>query len=554
MIVGFLGPEGTYTEEAAHEAHPGAVYVPYPTIDAVFAALAAGVIGRGVVPIENVIHGPVTETLDNLYQFADRLKIIDMQVRVIEHAIGTLADAGAIRRIMSKDQAIKQCSEYLRLHYPQAQPEEAASTSAAMRRIVQENLRDAAAIGSPAALQTYGLVVRERHIGNSKNNKTRFAILGAITDADALPTGVDVTALAIYPRRDRIGLLQGILSVVSEQHGLSCLSIHSRPDAQGAFRFYLEVDGHAQNSVVAACLQSLKRDMQLADSEVKVFGTYPWRAFNPPRLRKVGIVGGTGQMGGWFQPFFTRAGYQVAVSGLNSALSHEACVRGADAVLVNVPIHATPAVLEQIGGWLRPGQLWVDNTSIKTIPVATMLRVAPPGVEVIGMHTVFGPSIASLRDQNIIFTPTASSGVLADEFESIFHKHGARITRTTPENHDKQMALHQNIEHFSKIVLAELIHTHFADPQELLLYGSPNSRASLATMGRMLSHDPALYAEIQKYNLQGPTLIQAFVDVAQKLNDAIQAADVNAVQRSLTESITALGPDFLGQMFRDSQR
>ena len=83
------------------------------------------------------------------------------------------------------------------------------------------------------------------------------------------------------------------------------------------------------------------------------------------------------------------------------------------------------------------------------------------------------------------------------------------------------MALHQNLEHFTKIVLAHVLRTHFGDPAELDSYSSPNSRTSLITMGRILNADPDLYSEIQAYNLQGPALIQAYCEAAQALGQAL---------------------------------
>ena len=133
MKIGFLGPQGTYTEEAAKTAAPNATYVPYPSIDAVFEALLHHDIDRGLVPIENVIQGPVTETLDNLYRYAETITIADMLVLPIQHAIGVLSPASRVTRVLSKDQALKQCAAYLQTHYPQAQQVEMSSTSARHR-------------------------------------------------------------------------------------------------------------------------------------------------------------------------------------------------------------------------------------------------------------------------------------------------------------------------------------------------------------------------------------------------------------------------------------
>jgi prephenate dehydratase/prephenate dehydrogenase len=552
--LGFLGPAGTYTEEAAKAAVAEATYLlPYPLIEAVFEAVMQGEVDRGLVPIENVIQGPVTETLDYLYHYASGVKIVDQLVLPIQHAIGALGSAAHITRVLSKDQALKQCSTYLQTHYPQAQQVEVASTSAAMEMIVAEHLQDAAAIGSPQAMQQYDLPILDRDIGNVKNNKTRFALLGPASVGYHPRTGRDATMLVIYPPSDRMGILEDILSVVSREYRLNLSSIHSRPDTRGAFRFYMEVEGHLDDPPVAACLDALAKQLGSDDVEIRTFGSYPRCPFNEPRLRTIGIIGGTGQMGQWFERFFGAAGYTVLISGRRTPLPYAQCIAQSDAVIINVPIKNTVDMIHDLGKHFRPGQLITDNTSIKTQPVAAMLKAVAPGVEVLGMHTVFGPAVESLRRQNVVFTRTSASGELSREFETIFYKYGAKITYTDPENHDRQMAFHQNLEHFTKLVLSQVLRRQFGDPFEMDSYSSPNSRTSLITMGRILNADPDLYSEIQAYNTQGPALIQAYLEAAQHLGQALIQGDIDTFRATMTESADALGADYLEEMLQKSK-
>ena len=553
MKIGYLGPQGTYTEEAARAAMPAADLVPYASIESVFDAVDRQEVDRGLVPIENVIQGPVTETLDNLFQCAGRVRIVNMQVLPIQHAIGVLSSQSQVSRVLSKDQALKQCSAYLQANFPQAQCVEVESTSAAMETISSRRLADAAAIGSETALKQYGLHVLDRDIGNVKQNKTRFAVLGAASAPQHPRTGRDATAFALYPHRDRLGLLNDILAVISRDHKLNLSSIHSRPDTRGAFLFHLEVEGHLEDEPVAACLDRLARHFGDQEVEVRVFGTYPRCAFNEPEIRTIGILGGTGQMGQWFREFLTGARYNVLISGRRTALTYQQCIEQSDVVIINVPIRNTVDVIHDVGRHFRAGQLIADNTSIKTQPVEAMLAAVGEGVEVLGMHTIFGPRVESLRNQNIVFTRTPASGPRAKEFEDIFYKHGATITYTTPQYHDKQMAFHQNLEHFTKVALAHVLHSHFGDPGEMDRYSSPNSRTSLAIMGRILRADPDLYGEIQSYNLQGPAMLKAYLDVVQTLVQAMTGGDVNAFGRSMTASAAALGEDYLAEMLQKSQ-
>ena len=554
MRLGFLGPAGTYTEEAAKAAVGDAVYRPYTSVDEVFDAVMRHEVDRGLVPIENVIQGPVTETLDNLYHYADAVNIVDMLVLPIQHAIGALAPTSQITRVLSKDQALKQCSAYLQAHFPGAQQVEVASTSAAIEMIVTSGLKDAAAIGSPQAMQQYNLPILDVDIGNVKNNKTRFALLGAATEPYHPRTGRDATAFVVYPPSDRMGLLERILAVISQDHQLNLSSIHSRPDTRGAFRFYMEVDGHLADPEVSACMEALESYLSSDSAKIYTFGTYPRCPFNEPRLQHIGIIGGTGQMGQWFRKFFEAAGYSVLISGRHTELTYEQCIAQSDAVIINVPIKNTVDVIQQVGPYFRPGQLIVDNTSIKTQPVATMLASVSDQVEVLGMHTVFGPAVENLQHQNVVFTRTPASGERAHEFENIFYKYGAKITYTDPEVHDRQMAFHQNLEHFTKLVLAQVLQRQFDDPFEMDSYSSPNSRTSLVTMGRILNADPDLYSEIQSYNLQGPAMIQAYLEAAQALGQALIKGDVETFKATMTSSAKALGPDYLQAMLLKSKQ
>ncbi|MBI3326737.1 MAG: prephenate dehydrogenase/arogenate dehydrogenase family protein [Nitrospinae bacterium] len=549
MLIGYLGPEGTYTEEAAKQLFPATTRRACPSIDAVFEAVASRSMQRGVVPIESLLQGPVTETLDNLFRYAGRITIGDMMVLPIVHTLGALDTGAEIRRILSKDQALHQCSAYLAQKFPHAALIETPSTAAAMETIVQQGWRDAAAIGSETALRQYGLQVLEQDIGNPPHNKTKFAVLG---DSYHARTGVDTTSFVIYPHRDRIGLLQDILHIISRESGLNLSSIHSRPDTKGGFRFYMEVEGHLEDPPVVGCLAALERALASDDVEVRVFGAYPRRMFNEPRIHTLGLIGGTGQMGRWFTPFFEGAGYRLLISGRKTPVTYQQCIEQSDAVIINVPITHTVEVIHTVGRFFRPGQLMVDNTSIKTQPVAAMLKAAPEGVEVLGMHTVFGPSITELRRQNVIFTSTPRSGELAQEFEGIFYKYGATITHTTPEYHDRQMAFHQNLEHFTKIVLAAILRAQFGTPAVMTTYSSPNSRLSLITMGRILQGDPQLYAEIQTQNLQGAGMIQEYLRIAGELGEALICGDGTRFAHTMTQCAEVFGPDFLAQAVETS--
>jgi prephenate dehydrogenase len=107
------------------------------------------------------------------------------------------------------------------------------------------------------------------------------------------------------------------------------------------------------------------------------------------------------------------------------------------------------------------------------------------------------------------------------------------------------MAFHQNLEHFTKVVLAEILRAQFGAPEAMVTYSSPNSRLSLITMGRVLRGDPGLYAEIQTQNLQGAGMIQEYLRVAGELGRTLMDGDANRFAQAMSHCAEAFGDDFL---------
>ena len=553
MRLGYLGPEGTFGEEAARSYQRDATLVPKPTIAGAIAALLGGSLDRVLLPIDNVIAGPVGETLDQLYLHRDDIVIADMRLLTVNHALGSFGTQTSIEVIRSRDNTLAQCGQFLSEHYPSARREAVSSTSAAIRELAQSRDKAAAAIGNPLAMERYGLPVVAHNVSDSDNNRMRFVLLARHEEGLRAPTGRDATSLVLAPPADRVGILRDALQIISGNWGLSLMAMHSRPDGRGGLRFHLDVEGHMDDDTVAACVEELERALGDDRVGVHVLGCYPRCSFIEPKIKSIGIIGGTGAMGQWLKATFAHAGYDVLIAGRKTDLTYAECVAHSDVVLMNVPIRNTDEMISAVGPLLGKGQLLVDNTSIKTQPVAAMLKAAGAEVEVLGMHTVFGPEAASLHGQNVVFTRTDRSAALSEEFEHIFYKHGARITYTDCEHHDRQMAFHQNLEHFTKLVLAEVLCESFDDPDSLDRFSSPNSRASLATIGRVLHIDLDLLAQIQSWNLQGPDMIRKFIDVATRLGQAVEKNDMHALQKSVEKSAGQLGHRFLADMLARSR-
>jgi len=542
MKIGYLGPAGTYTERALELYMPDAEKKALQSISKVFQETASKQVDLGFVPIENVIQGPVTETLDNLLDFVPHIQIVDATVLDIMHALGALPGHGEIKRILSKDTALDQCSKYLNEIYPNAERVPVNSTSGAMEMIAAKQLMDSAAIGMESSFTQYGLEVLATNIGNRKSNKTRFIVLGS---QDSQATGNDVTSIAIYPRRDRVGLLSDMLRVIGREYGLNLSSIHSRPDGKGQFIFYIDIQGHKSDEKVQGCISSIKT--VLPDTDVTVLGSYRYLPFNEPLIKTIGIIGGTGKMGKWFVPFYEGLGYKVLVAGRKTKLTHEECTRQSDAVIVNVPIEQTPGIIRKIGPLMRKGQLLVDNTGVKSKSVGAMLESTAPDVEILSIHTMFGENTGELRGENVISIHTERSGEMAQEFENTLHKYGARITSVTAEEHDGNAILTQGLEHAISVAREATILEIAGHPDKLQPFSTPNSRMSHTIDGRVHGADFRLYGTMLREN---PHAVKALKVYTRNLNSMIkrlEKGDSSVFEKMMAHNARALGKDFIAK-------
>lgn len=275
--VAYLGPAGTFTEEAALRYAPHGELVPCPTIAAVAAAVATGEAQEGVVPIENSLEGSVTDTLDLLIHQSD-LFIQRELVLPIVHCL--LVRPGTrekdISVICSHTQALGQCRGYLEEHFPHATLVASLSTAAAAEQ-AQKNasptglhyLGSAAAIGTARAAELYGLTILARGIQDNPANVTRFVVLA---HTDHPPTGDDKTSLCFSFSDDRPGLLYAALGEFARR-GINLAKVESRPTKQslGQYIFLIDLRGHREDPEIKEAL----RRLQAEASMLKIFGSYP---------------------------------------------------------------------------------------------------------------------------------------------------------------------------------------------------------------------------------------------------------------------------------------
>ena len=275
MRLAYLGPEGTYSEQAALERGGQAVLVPFPSIPAAVSAAEEGATDEAVVPIENSLEGAVTHTTDLLIHHT-RLRIRSEIVLPIHHCL--LIQPGVehddVRVVYSHPQALAQCRGYLERNLPHAEPVASLSTAGAVRDMRGSD-RVAAAISSARAAEIFGATVADRDIEDVRSNRTRFVVLAP---EDAPRTGRDKTSICFDFSEDAAGTLHGALGELASRD-INMIKIESRPVRRslGRYIFLIDMEGHREDRIVREALEGIRARATM----FKVLGSYP-RALSPP--------------------------------------------------------------------------------------------------------------------------------------------------------------------------------------------------------------------------------------------------------------------------------
>lgn len=237
---------------------------------------------------------------------------------------------------------------------------------------------------------------------------------------------------------------------------------------------------------------------------------------------KAGIIGGNGRMGTIFAGILARAGYEVETAGRSTAITPSSLARQCDLVMVSVPIRDTVRVIQEIAPLLSEDQLLCDLTSLKVRPVEAMLESR---AQVIGLHPMFGPTVGSLRHQTIIVCPARADENTLGGLLEILKSEGAECTITTPDAHDRMMAIVQGLTHFVTLCMADSVRRLGIDIETTRAFTSPVYQIELALVGRLLSQDPSLYADILQMNPYVPEVLSTCTSSAGDLSRIVDSDD-----------------------------
>lgn len=267
QIVAYLGPEGTFTHQAALEYLGRSMdFSPCPTLHDVFLTVASRKADLGVIPLENSLQGSVGQSLDLFLQYNVYIHA-ELFSRISHALLSSAADPAQVRTVYSHPQALAQCSGWLRTNMPQAAVVPTDSTAAAAVRAEQEGGL-AAAIGHPRLVERYALKAVALDIQDLPDNWTRFLVIGP---TPTVGSSRDKTSL-LFTTPDKPGALAAILNLLADQ-GLNLTKLESRPlkGEKWKYVFFMDVECDLSQEQYESTMSHLTRLCHT----MRVLGSYP---------------------------------------------------------------------------------------------------------------------------------------------------------------------------------------------------------------------------------------------------------------------------------------
>lgn len=266
LSVAFLGPLGTFSEEAANKQFGGlSAPIQCSSIDEVFRQVETGQANYGVVPVENSTEGAVGRTLDLLMQTS--LKICgEIELAVHHNLLSKHNDISQITKVYSHSQSLAQCHEWLNKSLQNAERQSVVSNAEAAK--ISTLIDGTAAIASKRAAELFGLNILAENIEDDPKNTTRFLVL---SQHDVAVSGKDKTSL-LMSTKNVPGAVLALLEPLAK-HGVSLTKLESRPSKIGMweYMFFIDIEGHYQEPKVAAAL----KELESRASFLKLLGSYP---------------------------------------------------------------------------------------------------------------------------------------------------------------------------------------------------------------------------------------------------------------------------------------
>ena len=265
LKVAYLGPEGTYTQEAAYQHFGHAVEcLDCQSIDEVFHQVVKDNAHYGIVPVENSNNGVIGASLDMLY--TQNLKVSGEVEIAIHHQLMASNINDKIEVIYAHQQSLDQCRRWLLNHYPKAELK-AVSSNAVAAKMVQ-NINNSAAIASESALTYYNLIKVANNIEDTIGNRTRFLVLSK----ESVPaSGSDKTSLLVIAKHEAGALFDILQPLKDKEINILQLARHPLSQRTWEYLFFIDIAGHQTDEVVKEALKLMNDKVQ----KMVILGSYP---------------------------------------------------------------------------------------------------------------------------------------------------------------------------------------------------------------------------------------------------------------------------------------
>lgn len=272
MKIGYLGPPGSYSHEAACQyasvLNDSAACIAMSSFSEILEGVELGYLNSGVIPVENSTHGAVASAMDMLVNLNKSTACGELVLNIEHCLLNTNGRIEDIEYVFSHEQAFEQCREFFFKNYPHIEFIRCSSTSQACELAQNKGSKYGAVAGEPAS-KIYGLTVVKQNIQDNVFNQTRFLIIGGIKSE---PTGLDKTSIVFAFHDDYPGSLFGVLKSFAS-NGINLTRVESRPakHIMGKYIFYIDFCGHVEDKASAAALMDIDGQVNW----LKVLGSYP---------------------------------------------------------------------------------------------------------------------------------------------------------------------------------------------------------------------------------------------------------------------------------------
>lgn len=262
----------------------------------------------------------------------------------------------------------------------------------------------------------------------------------------------------------------------------------------------------------------------------------------------VGIIGGQGAMGRWFERFFTQAGHKVLISDLQTMFTPKFLARRCDVVVISVPLDIAPEIVKAIGKNMSKNQLLTDVCSLKEDIVNAMLQYSD--AEVVGTHPLFGPFTDSMYGQNIVLCPVRGENWL-NWLQHEFERYGAKIKRMDAVTHDRNMAIFQGLTHLLSVSVGRMLQKMQMHPAEAISHCTPVFRVNMDLMGRLFAQDAGLYERLIGQNRYVGEILDVFLSSLEESREKLLSGQIGKGSEFLSEISSFFG-DFCEQGLNES--